>query len=494
MKHSKLKNIVILLLLIVSICKFSFATAYSGANVNNEVINRIMTMKMATEYKDTSYIDELDTVTFGNYTQNPDEHNAYRKDPVEWILLYRDGENALLMSKYILECKAYNDEEPKYENHGFGRYGYYVPTGRYDKYMCDWEASTLRKWMNENMYNELFNESEKSIINTAYLDNTYVFDYEHYTVHGNYTKDNVFILSEDEMFHYLGKNNSADYFNIKATRASEYIKINSNINVQYDNVWHKRNSAYFLRTKGNLDPHITAITSGGTVRQNVLICDNTYGIRPCIFVKLKSTNDMARMNLSDEPRKNLELGLSLDLYESIKLGHWINDNGINCDLDWYVIKKEDNKALVLCKNAVKRLAYYKQKTMFSSWEDSQVRSFLSNDFYNNAFDESEKNRIISSNIKISGNPNIKGGSISYSMDSVFILSYEDIVECIGLENKNILIGKTFENEDAAWYIRNPGENTNSVCSVLPSGNIDLKGKPANASRYVRPAMWISISN
>lgn len=58
--------------------------------------------------------------------------------------------------------------------------------------VCDWSKSELRKYLNNDFYNKAFTENEKKIIINTKLNDV-----------GD-TKDNVFILSEEEVTKYMG--------------------------------------------------------------------------------------------------------------------------------------------------------------------------------------------------------------------------------------------------------------------------------------------------
>lgn len=101
-----------------------------------------------------SDVKQGDIVVWGSYEQDNDLKNG--KEPIEWIVLYNNGNEALLLSKYALDCEAYHDESKS----------------------VTWEESSLRKWLNNEFYENAFDIRERKIIKP--LDN----------------KDNVFLLSE----------------------------------------------------------------------------------------------------------------------------------------------------------------------------------------------------------------------------------------------------------------------------------------------------------
>ena len=289
-----MKKIYVFLFLIICVimnCFILFSNAYSNA-----VIDRIKQMTPVTSYPISTSIENMDTVTFGNYYNKMDEYGIYNKEPIEWILVNRDDKNALLMSKYILDSKPFNDKKPNFSG------GKYVSrTGDY--LSCDWKHSSLREWMNDFLYNEMFNEIEKTVINIGYLDDTYIIDYSKYEVLGNRNEDRIFLLNEKELFHYFGKNKTGAEYVIKSTKGTDYAINRKNLKVNSSYDWSNGNSGYMLRPTGELDNKTVTIQGNGSYRRVVDISESGHGVRPCIFVKLADTVDMGRMNLDDNIRK-----------------------------------------------------------------------------------------------------------------------------------------------------------------------------------------------
>ena len=108
-------------------------------------------------------------VTFGSYEQDNDLSNG--KEDIEWLVLAREDNKALLISRYSLDNKPYSEHEKD------------VP----------WENCSLRKWLNDNFLNEAFSSDEQNSIITSVVtadENPY-----HQLSQGNDTMDKVFILS-----------------------------------------------------------------------------------------------------------------------------------------------------------------------------------------------------------------------------------------------------------------------------------------------------------
>lgn len=73
-----------------------------------------------------------DIVIFGSYEQ--DNSPANGNEPIEWLILDIQDGNALLVSRYVLDCQLYH-------------------TSLED---ITWERSTLRTWLNGEFLNSVF--------------------------------------------------------------------------------------------------------------------------------------------------------------------------------------------------------------------------------------------------------------------------------------------------------------------------------------------------
>ena len=118
-----------------------------------------------------------DIITFGTYEQ--DERGG--ADPIEWEVLAIEDGHALLISRYGLETKRYNEKF----------------TG------VTWETCTLRSWLNGQFFNKAFSAWEKSMI--AQVRN-HTEDTPYNDVYGGRdTIDRIFVLSREEAEMYLPK-------------------------------------------------------------------------------------------------------------------------------------------------------------------------------------------------------------------------------------------------------------------------------------------------
>ncbi len=116
-------------------------------------------------------------VTFGTYEQDGNLENG--QEPIEWLILSREDDRMLLISKYVLDAQYYYEINTSAEHIG-------------------WEDSTVRTWLNSDFYNTAFNDEEKKYIPLSKV----ISSWGHEPVIEE-TDDYVFLLSGDEVEAYF---------------------------------------------------------------------------------------------------------------------------------------------------------------------------------------------------------------------------------------------------------------------------------------------------
>ena len=142
---------------------------------------RDILMDMNRNYKDSQklilkYSQKGDTVVIGEYAG----------ENIEWLVLAKQGNKLLLISKDALFKHQYSDSE----NSG----GY------------SWYGSSLRDYLNGSFYRTAFTADEESIILTTKVKDTKQPDYG--KVYNYDTNDKLFLLSVDEAKNYFSSNNA----------------------------------------------------------------------------------------------------------------------------------------------------------------------------------------------------------------------------------------------------------------------------------------------
>ena len=200
-------------------------------------------------------------VTLGSYPQTQDGDD---NTPIEWLVLENDGETALLISRYALDCKPFNEKlEP-----------------------TTWETCTLRGWLNNEFYNRAFSTEEKQYILQS--DVSADKNPEYSTNPGNATKDKVFLLSIVEADKFFKSNDArkcapTDYAIQQGTYTSDSYKVEGR-----DTCW------WWLRSPGYRSNYAAGVYRSGSLDDyGYDVNDRGYGLdysdyaeRPCVRVRL----------------------------------------------------------------------------------------------------------------------------------------------------------------------------------------------------------------
>lgn len=192
-----------------------------------------------------------DIVYFGAYEQDNNPLNG--KEDIEWLVLEKDGNYTLLISKYALDCKKYN-------------------TSYTD---VTWENCSLRTWLNGSFLSAAFSSEEQFIISSsrvrAYKNPSYS------TSPGNNTTDKVFLLSIYEVNTYFTSDSA------RQCQGTEYCYAQGAKKANNGNCW------WWLRSPGLHSYLAACVRVDGSVDlggPGVSIGDGA--VRPALWINLGS--------------------------------------------------------------------------------------------------------------------------------------------------------------------------------------------------------------
>lgn len=116
-------------------------------------------------------------VFLGRYEQDNDLSDG--AEPIEWIVLAREGGRMLLISKYALDCVPFNAADG----------------------LTSWDYCSIRLWLNDEFYDSAFTAPEQTVSLVSHIaaDRNALFD----TDPGKPTKSRVFLLSTVEADAYF---------------------------------------------------------------------------------------------------------------------------------------------------------------------------------------------------------------------------------------------------------------------------------------------------
>lgn len=208
--------------------------------------------------KDDSDADFSDTqvgdyITFGSYEQDNDLSNG--KESIEWLVLDKQDGKVLVISKYALDAKPYNDE--------------YVDV--------TWETCTLRSWLNDEFFSEAFTSSEKSQIPTVTVTADSNPNYD--TNPGNNTQDKVFLLSIDEANEYFDSDGERE------CKPTEYAIAQGAF--MSESTGYEGNCYWWLSTPGRSSSYACSVYYNGYVYNNGSRVDNLIvAVCPAMWIEL----------------------------------------------------------------------------------------------------------------------------------------------------------------------------------------------------------------
>ena len=201
--------------------------------------------------------EEPETVLFGSYEQDGDAANG--KEPIEWLVLARDGDKALLLSKYALSHQSFMP--------------FYEPVTE----PFTWESCSLRQWLNSTFLNAAFSaEEQRRLLTTTVItapggrkgsENPFT------------TEDRVFLLSDTEVY---------AYFSSEAATVADYTAYALSEDPWAGNATAPAPAIWWLRTTdgGN---HPDSVYTRGGVGEGARSYEGEY-VRPAIWVDMSWTD------------------------------------------------------------------------------------------------------------------------------------------------------------------------------------------------------------
>lgn len=248
--------------------------------------------------EDKSSIKVGDTITLGTYPQSAIKDadgkvTGYKTEPIEWLVLRIDNGKALLLSKKILDGKAYNHTSATVN-------GYYGN---------NYAHSDIRKWLIGDFYNTAFSDNDKNVVVPTVLDNSATNS----TYSSESTTDNVFLLSKWEAETY-----ASNYY---YTAATDYACIENNTETD-----HLGNHSWLTRTaRSNYYQFFyVQYRSGWTIYYNWYDdkINVSIGVRPAITVDLDKYEESVKGKFLEGYDTVDLLDKYLFLNQTDKISYW----------------------------------------------------------------------------------------------------------------------------------------------------------------------------
>ncbi len=223
---------------------------------------------------------------------------------------------------------------------------------------------------------------------------------------------------------------------------------------------------------------------------------------------------------------NVCLAEDLQPGDSVFIGEWMqiwDTYHVNAEpIEWIVLAVEDERALLLSRYALD-VDYLHEDPFHKSnsvaWESSGTRVWLNRKFFEAAFSEQEKERILEVTNNTPDNSKFGTAGGNDTKDRIFCLSIEEVemymdsdtAKCemtdylqgyrkLDIHDGMVSASSWIDDEEygyIGWRLRTTGKEQNYASYVNPDGTINFEGIDYGHFAFrigFRPAMWISLNS
>lgn len=442
----------------------------------------------AVDTGETPAVRPGDIARFGHWEQDGDAANG--AEPIEWIVLdVKDG-IATLLSREVLEARAYN---------GLGM-------------SVTWEMCSLRRWLNGDFFDAAFDDAEKDTIEETEVTadrNPFSPD----TDPGANTRDSVYLLSIDEALRYFGS------IHIRPAMPTE-AAISHGVYVS-DTSGEVGTSLWWLRTPGHYSDSATYVVSNNRLMESGNdVSKGNYGVRPVVRTRLSSLEIVP--STPAEPGETQARGVepvegsaadfeSLSAGDAIFLGRYEQDanpaDGAE-PIEWIVLKVRNGLATLMSREVLDARAF-NGLGMSVKWDSCSLRKWLNGDFLSESFTEAERAALQTVTVTADKNPDkpdMDPGTDT--QDTVYLLSILEAADYFGALNiapalptrtaiaNGIYVDNTSGSVgQTAWWLRTPGGYSDRAAYIISDNSLKSHGGEVGKTNYgIRPVVVAKLSD
>ena len=230
---------------------FTKISSYKDVDTLLETDENLKTAARDAKFTVSNYVE------FGTYPQT-----AVGTDntSIEWLVLARDGNKALLISRYGLDAQPYDAEYTD----------------------VTWETCALRTWLNSTFMNKAFTAAEQGAILTTSVINSGSQNYSEWsTSGGNNTQDQIFLLS------YAGTNKYFDVTYSDDNNTKARVRPTAYAEKQSVDASNSSTGWWWLRSPGEEQRSAACVDTDGSLNYSN-VNDDTGCVRPALWVNLES--------------------------------------------------------------------------------------------------------------------------------------------------------------------------------------------------------------
>ncbi|MDO4478006.1 MAG: DUF6273 domain-containing protein [Lachnospiraceae bacterium] len=180
------------------------------------------------------------------------------------------------------------------------------------------------------------------------------------------------------------------------------------------------------------------------------------------------------------------------------------------DIAWRILAKEDNRVLLISQNVLYGKEY-NQSRKDVTWETCTLRSWLNGEFLTAAFNDTEQEMIMSTNVSADANPEYDTNPGNDTQDKIFLLSIIELEKYFKSDGDreckptDLALKLWVYTDDSSgncdWWLRSPGKDNGHAVLVGTDGyafrdgaKVDGYGIGTIYRGGVRPALWINLDS
>lgn len=331
-------------------------------------------------------------------------------------------------------------------------------TRAFDEDSASWKDSDLRTWLNEELIYDAFDKDEYKYIRGSY-------DTE------LRASNKIFELSADEVENLLDDDTIAI------------------------------GSEYWLRTPSEDGTQVAAVDENGEIIY--VDFDEELAVRPAMWVGVETEEPVVETTAPVMETEPVIEDRYYNVGDDVDFGTY---NG--AVLNWRILDNQDGNCLLILNDFIGIEDYWNVNQYDTPngagetlYRDSNVRSLLVGSFYENAFTDAQKERIVLTEIASDYYEDIEPGpDSSYTdeplYDPVFLLSTDEAQRYYERSVDRVIRWDSY----GAWWLRTPGVNECGMClqyCVNTDGSISSGGyiriAPEESLKVgIRPAMWVNL--
>ena len=419
-----------------------------------------------------------DIVPFGSYEQDNDLTNG--AEPIEWIVLDVQDGRSLLISRYALDCRPFNNVQ----NAG-------------------WDSCTLRTWLNGSFLEQAFEPKEQPAIQTTRLNAADAKNPNNPNA-GNSTEDRIFLLSIEEANGYFASDQD------RQCTPTDYA-------VSQGCVVNQGSCMWWLRSPGDFDNVTAFVLDSGAVNTFGNLDDfDGYTVRPALWVdleKLPSPEPVpepastSAPEPAPEPTPAVVYGSFDHVGDIVTFGSYEQDNDFSNGtepIEWIVLDVQGGKSLLISRYGLDRQPFHTEQKD-TTWDKSTLRTWLNSSFMDAAFSTEEQAWIKTTHVSATNakNPEFNTNPGNSTEDKIFLLSINEANQYFASDEERLCMPTEYAKAQGCyvnsagncwWWLRSPGGFSPSAASVTEEGIVSAYGVNVYISaRADRPALWVDTA-